>query len=140
MSHELLSSTSARPVRVADHHRIDLARAQTLVVTADLTPDPATRYLAAHHALRELAVLALRARTGRPPRGSSNAGLWRVVAHHAPELAEWAGYLSAIQPRHDAAARGELPIGDREADDLVRDAQTFLEAVGRLRLDPGGRR
>ncbi|MGJ6981039.1 SAV_6107 family HEPN domain-containing protein [Aestuariimicrobium soli] len=127
-------SSSPTVARVADRHRVDLAHLQGLVVTADLTPDAADRYLAAHHALRETAALALAARSVHTP-VSHARHLWTGLAHLAPELAEWAGYLAAIQPRHDATVRGELPIGDREADDLVRDAQTFLEAVGRLRID-----
>ena len=124
-----------QPIRLIDLHRADLVHLQGLVVTADLTPDPCRRYLTAHTLLDELAALALAVRTGRAAAGDP----WRRLAHHAPELAEWAGYLSAIQPRREAADRGELPISDREADDLVRDAQTFAEAVGRLRVAPGRR-
>lgn len=120
--------------RVGDHHRVDLTRLQGLVVTADLTPDAGQRYLAAHRALRETAALVLRVRTRSQTPAQPDSRLWALVSRHAPELAEWAGYLSAIQPRHDAAQRGELPISDREADDLVRDAQTFLGLAGTLRV------
>lgn len=125
-----------KPTRLVDRWRADLVALQSLVITADLTENPCQRYLAAHHALRELAALALTARTGHP-RGLGDVR-WPLVGARIPELAEWAGYLTVIQPRHDAAQRGELPIGDREADDLVRDAQRFAEDVARLRLPVHG--
>ena len=87
------------------------------------------RYAAAHlAALRAAAaVLAARARphdrSGRRPRNA-----WALLARVAPELGEWATFFAA-GARKRAAAEAGLPdaVTEREADDLVRDAQRFLE-------------
>jgi hypothetical protein len=48
----------------------------------------------------------------------------------APELAEWADFFAAGAARRAAAEVG-LPgvVSAREADDLLRDAETFLATV-----------
>ncbi|MDT7544455.1 MAG: hypothetical protein QOE99_565, partial [Actinomycetota bacterium] len=48
----------------------------------------------------------------------------------APELGEWAAFFAA-GARKRAAAEAGLPaaVTPREADDLVRDAETFLAVV-----------
>jgi hypothetical protein len=87
------------------------------------------RYVAAHlAALRgAAAVLAVR---GRPSVRGGPRSVWEVLPRVAPELAEWAAFFGAGASRRAAieAGRDEV-VTSREADDLVRDAETFLVLV-----------
>lgn len=87
------------------------------------------RYVAAHlAALRgAAAVLAVR---GRPTRRGRPRSVWEVLPSVAPELGEWAAFFDAGAPRRAAVEAGrEEVVGTREADDLLRDAETFLHLV-----------
>lgn len=81
------------------------------------------RYQIAHlAALRAgAAVLAARSRPGRGIRGMVT--VWDLVPALAPELSEWSTVFSRC------ASRREARVTAREADDLVRDAERFLELV-----------
>ncbi|MDQ6650641.1 MAG: SAV_6107 family HEPN domain-containing protein, partial [Actinomycetota bacterium] len=77
------------------------------------------------------AVLAARARPALP--GTSRgrpASAWVLLAAVAPELGEWAAFFAAGAVKRSAAEAG-LPgaVSAREADDLFRDAQTFMAVV-----------
>lgn len=107
------------------------------LVEALSTDRPAERYAAAHlAALRAAAaVLACRARPmptpGRTRQASSRpTSAWVLLTCVAPELGEWAAFFAA-GARKRAAAEAGLPsaVTPREADDLVRDAETFLAVV-----------
>jgi hypothetical protein len=90
-----------------------------------LEPRASRRYAVAHlAALRAAAaVLATRARpTGR--RGPRSA--WDLLAQAAPELAEWAAFFAAGAGKRAAAEAGLDAVTPREADDLLRDVETFL--------------
>lgn len=94
---------------------------------------PVDRYAAAHlAALRAAAaVLACRARpaptTGRRARPTS---AWVLLAAVAPELGEWADFFAAGARKRAAAEAGvATAVTPREADDLLRDVQTFLGVV-----------
>ena len=108
-----------------------LALARRGLVEASSTDHPAERYAAAHlAALRAAAaVLACRAKpaSGRRSRPTS---AWVLLTAVAPELGEWAAFFAA-GARKRAAAEAGLPaaVTPREADDLVRDAETFLAVV-----------
>lgn len=118
----------------------DLHRARSALVEAELAPHPSDRYLAAHlGALRVAAVvLALRARPGQSSSRPRNA--WLVLAEVAPELGEWAAFFAATEGKREAARAGaSTVVSAREADDLVRDAQTFFSVVERA-LTRGPRR
>jgi len=135
------SSTSVSPgMRVSpDSLLLDLHRARTALVEAELAGHPGERYLAAHLAALRVAaiVLALRARPGRGSSRPRNA--WLVLAEVAPELGEWAAFFAATEGKREAVRAGATAIvSAREADDLVRDAQTFLGLVERA-LGRGGR-
>lgn len=61
--------------------------------------------------------------------------LWDLLPSVAPELTEWAGFFAAVTSRHPSLA-GSVPavpgqISAREADDLLRQAETFVELVCR---------
>lgn len=89
------------------------------------------RYAAAHlAALRgAAAVLAARARPEpKSRRGPRSA--WALLPEVAPALGEWAAFFAA-GARKRAAAEAGLPraVTTREADDLLRDAETFITLV-----------
>jgi hypothetical protein len=109
---------------------IDLVdRAHDSLVAAVRAATPGERYVAAHlAALRgAAAVLAVR---GRPSHRSGPRSVWEVLPRVAPELAEWAAFFDAGAARRAAveAGRDEV-VTCRVADDLVRDAETFLVLV-----------
>ena len=91
---------------------------------------PVDRYAAAHlAALRTAAaVLAVRAHPAGSRRRPRSA--WEMLAQVAPELGEWASFFAAGAGKRAAAEAGlSRAVSTREADDLLRDAQTFLALV-----------
>ncbi|MET3960410.1 hypothetical protein ABIE44_000344 [Marmoricola sp. OAE513] len=97
-------------------------------ITSDDVPQ---RYALAHvSALRATAAL-LAARTQPTPvarRRQKNA--WVLLAEVAPEFSEWAAFFSSgAQKRSAAEAGSRRAVTEREADDLVRDADRFLALV-----------
>ncbi len=67
-----------------------------------------------------------------PARGSRLRSAWVLLAEVAPELGEWAGFFAAGAAKRAAAEAGVRGVvTDREADDLVREAETFLALVAR---------
>lgn len=108
-----------------------LARAAESLAEAIAAPDAATRYASAHvSALRATAaLLAARARPA-PRRGRRQRNAWVLLAEVAPELAEWAAFFAAGADKRAAAEAGlSRACTEREADDLVRDADRFLAVV-----------
>jgi HEPN superfamily protein len=106
---------------------------------ADAAGEPAAgaRYAGAHlAALRAAAaIVAARPAPGSPPRRKLPRSVWELLPRVEPALAEWAAFFAA-GARKRAAAEAGLPraVSAREADDLLRDAETFLtlaeEALG----------
>ncbi|WP_300429389.1 SAV_6107 family HEPN domain-containing protein [uncultured Nocardioides sp.] len=108
-----------------------LARAAESLAEATASRDVPTRYACAHvAALRAAAaLLAARARP-RPTRGRRQKNAWVLLTEVAPELAEWATFFSAGAAKRAAAEAGSRrAVTEREADDLVRDADRFLAVV-----------
>ena len=106
----------------------ELSRARATLVAAELADKPAERYLMAHHAVGQVAAVALRTRDtrARPPRRN----VWELVSQVAPELTEWAGYFHALQGKRQAIQAGVTSIvSGREADDLIRDGYAFAGLV-----------
>lgn len=132
-----------------------LLLAQQGLDDAASTPAPGQRYALAHlAALRgAAAVLACRARPAAAPNtgggltGSPTGGrrcrptsAWVLLSAHAPELAEWATFFAAGARKRAAAEAGLVGVvTPREADDLLRDATSFL-AVVQGALAPAGSR
>ncbi|CAA9404380.1 SAV_6107 family HEPN domain-containing protein [uncultured Nocardioides sp.] len=107
-----------------------LARAAESLQEAITTSDVPTRYACAHvSALRATAaLLAARAHPSPGRRRQKNA--WVLLADVAPELAEWATFFAAGAGKRAAAEAGSTrAVTEREADDLVRDADRFLGIV-----------
>ncbi len=97
---------------------------------AAMAPSPAGRYAAAHlAALRAAAaVLAARARPSKS-RGRLRS-VWVLLPGVAPELIEWAGFFAAGAAKRAAVDAGlDHVVSRREADDLLRDTETFVTRV-----------
>lgn len=112
-----------------------LERSAASLREAITSDDIGMRYAHAHvAALRATAaLLAARARPttavhrrGRPVQRNA----WVLLAEVAPEFAEWAAFFSAGAAKRAAAEAGSRrAVSEREADDLVRDADRFLGLV-----------
>jgi len=108
-----------------------LAAARAALREADRAETPAERYATAHlAALRAAAaVLADRARPN-DPRSRRPTSAWVLLSSVAPELGEWAAYFANGAGKRAAALAGlRTAVTAREADDLLRDARTFLALV-----------
>ncbi len=103
------------------------------LLEAAVRPSAAGRYAAAHLAALRAAAALLAARA-RPARGRARLrSVWSVLPEVAPELAEWAAFFAAGAGKRAAAEAGlEHAVSPREADDLLRDAETFLALVAGL--------
>ena len=110
-----------------------LERAATSLREAMTTSEVPRRYACAHvAALRATAaLLAARATpTLTPRRGRQQKNAWVLLAEVAPELGEWAAFFAAGAGKRAAAESGSSrAVTEREADDLVRDADRFLGLV-----------
>lgn len=102
---------------------------------------PSERYALAHlAALRAAAaVLAARTRADAQRRGRP-VSAWALLTGVAPELREWAECFAA-GAKTRAAAEAGIPqaVTSRQADDLLREAGTFLDLVQRSLEFPGFR-
>ena len=104
-------------------------RAHDSLVEALTAGVPGDRYVAAHLAALRAAAAVLAVR-GRPTRRGRPRSVWEVLPGVAPELGEWATFFDAGAPRRAAVEAGrDDVVGRREADDLLRDAETFLRIV-----------
>jgi hypothetical protein len=92
--------------------------------------DPRQRYATAHLAALRAAAAVLAART-RPENGRRRPrSAWVLLGEVAPELGEWATFFAAGAAKRAAAEAGSTrAVTEREADDLVRDADRFLGVV-----------
>ncbi|MEQ6901197.1 SAV_6107 family HEPN domain-containing protein [Nocardioides sp. YIM 152588] len=110
-----------------------LLRAAESLSEAVAATDAATRYACAHVAALRAAAALLAARARPTPgqrRRQQNA--WALLAQVAPEMEEWATFFAAGAAKRAAAEAGSSrAASDREADDLVRDADRFLAVVER---------
>ncbi|HEY5335629.1 MAG TPA: SAV_6107 family HEPN domain-containing protein [Mycobacteriales bacterium] len=118
-----------------------LGSARAGVLEALASPEPADRYVRAHLAALRAAAAVLAARARPAPAGGRRRAptVWTLLPAVAPELGEWAAFFAAGAAKRAAAESGLVhAVTAREADDLVRDAQSFLELVeSGLGLDPG---
>jgi SAV_6107-like HEPN len=106
---------------------------------AEAETDAGTRYIGAHlAALRAAAaIVAARGEPGTGTRRRRPRSVWELLPQVEPALAEWAAFFAASAAKRAAAEAG-LPraASAREADDLLRDAATFLSVAERaLGLD-----
>ncbi len=110
-----------------------LGRAAESLSEAIAATEVPTRYACAHVAALRAAAALLAARASpEPARRRSQRNAWVLLAEVAPELEEWARFFAAGATKRAAAEAGSTrAVTEREADDLVRDADRFLAVVER---------
>jgi len=111
-----------------------LETARRGLAEAEAEGDPGTRYICAHlAALRAAAaIVAARGEPGTGARRRRPRSVWELLPQVEPALSEWAAYFAASAAKRAAAEAG-LPRAAtaREAEDLLRDAGTFLSVAER---------
>lgn len=126
MQMSISQMTPALLMRRADPAVELLDSASDALRRAEWAASAALRYeLAYLSALRSgAAVLACRAK----PRSlrTRPRGMWRLLTASAPELGEWAQYFALCGTHSAALQDGRGCVSARQADDLLRDAATFL--------------
>ncbi|MDP9823524.1 SAV_6107 family HEPN domain-containing protein [Nocardioides massiliensis] len=123
MSHHLVPETALTA----------LERSARSLQDAVAATEPGRRYAAAHVAALQAtaAVLAARARPATP-RARRQRNAWVLLSTVAPEFEEWASFFAAGAAKRAAAEAGSRhAVTEREADDLVREADHFLALVER---------
>lgn len=127
-----------RPGRVVSQSVLDLlGQAQAGLAEAAQLGSAGERYAGAHLAALRATAAVLAARTH--PDAPSGAGArrrrrirsaWDLLCEVAPEMGEWAAFFAAGAVKRAAAEAGVTgAVTAREADDLVRDVETFLAVV-----------
>lgn len=120
-----------------------LERAAQSLREAITSSEVPLRYAQAHVAALQAtaALLAARAHPAPTRRTRSQKNAWVLLAEVAPELSEWAAFFAAGAAKRAAAEAGSRrAVTEREADDLVRDADRYLglveESLGMTRHVP----
>jgi len=108
-----------------------LERSAESLREAILSTDVPQRYALAHvSALRATAALLAARAQPMPVARRRQKNAWVLLTEVAPEFAEWAVFFSSgAQKRSAAEAGSRRAVTEREADDLVRDADRFLALV-----------
>lgn len=107
-----------------------LARSAESLAEAVVATDVPSRYACAHVAALRAAAALLAARAHPTPARRRQKNAWVLLAEVAPELIEWATFFAAGASKRAAAEAGSTrAVTEREADDLVRDADRFLAVV-----------
>ncbi|MBN9100343.1 MULTISPECIES: SAV_6107 family HEPN domain-containing protein [unclassified Pseudonocardia] len=92
--------------------------------------DPLLRYPAAYLAALRAAAAVLAVRATPQPRRGATRNAWQLLGEVAPELAEWAAFFAACSATRAAAEAGIARlVGQRDADDLLRQAEQFVGIV-----------
>lgn len=111
-----------------------LGQARQGLAEARAAADPGTRYVCAHlAALRAAAaIVAARVEPGAGSRRRRPRSVWELLPQAEPALSEWAAFFAASAAKRAAAEAG-LPRAAtaREAEELIRDAETFLRVAER---------
>ena len=105
-----------------------LAASRRSLTEAMVADSAADRYAAAHLAALRAAAAVLAAR-GRRKARSRVRSVWLVLPEVAAELAEWAGFFAAGARKRALAEAGVPCVSAREADDLIREAEAFVDRV-----------
>ena len=115
--------------RVAPSALALLESARHGLASAECETSAGSRYVAAHlAALRAAAaVVAARPEPGASGRRKRPRSVWELLPRVEPALSEWAAVFAAGAGKRAAAEAG-LPraVSLREADELLRDAGTFV--------------
>jgi len=123
---------SATGAPVAPMARSLLAQARRMLVDAEWATKPTERFSGAYAAALRASAAVLVAR-GRPHRGRAKpTSSWVLLEVAVPELGEWARFFAAHSGMHEAVQAGiSGRIGQRTADDLLRQAAQFVELAAR---------
>ena len=106
-----------------------LAAAQRGLVEATFAETAAERYVSAHLSALRSAAAVLAARAQPAKSRARLRSVWSVLPSIAPELNEWADFFAASAAKRSAAEAGLRVVSQREADDLLRDAESFHDQV-----------
>jgi hypothetical protein len=109
-----------------------VASARRSLTEASIAMTAGERYAAAHLAALRAAAAVLAARSQPARRRSRVLSVWALLPKVAPELGEWSVFFAAGARKRAAAEAGLDVVTMREADDLLRDADTFLVRVCEL--------
>ncbi|GAA1143185.1 SAV_6107 family HEPN domain-containing protein [Ornithinicoccus hortensis] len=105
-----------------------LERSRDGLVQACHSELAAERYTEAHLAALRAAAALLASRSAPSGRARPRS-VWEVLPTVAPELGEWATFFAGTGRRRISLERSMSGVSPREADDLVRQAETFLELI-----------
>ena len=109
------------------------------LAAAEDEPNAGARYVSAHLAALRAAAAVVTARAEPPgARRRRPQSVWELLPKVEPALREWAAFFAAGAAKRAAAEAG-LPraVSADEADDLLRDAGTFVAmAEGALGIQP----
>ena len=105
-----------------------LASSRRSLTEAMVAGSAADRYAAAHLAALRAAAAVLAAR-GRRKARSRVRSVWQVLPEVAMELTEWASFFAAGARKRALVEAGVPCVTSREADDLIREAETFVDRV-----------
>ena len=114
------------PVAGAVLELVDRSRAS--LVAACRTGSVSDRFVEAHLAALRAAAALLAARS-RPSRRSRLRSVWEVLPEVAPELTEWAVFFASTAQQRAVLERGVRVPTTREADDLLRQSETFHSLI-----------
>ena len=135
------AGSGARPrARVAPSALALLESARYGLADAEGQVSARARYVSAHLAAirAAAAIVAARADPGTSTRRRKPPSVWELLPKVEPALSEWAAFFAAGAAKRAAAEAG-LPraASQREADDLLRDAETFLSLAENALGVPG---
>ncbi len=105
-----------------------LSNALRSLNTAISSERASERYVAAHIAALRAAAALLASHA--QPNKRRPTSVWVLLVNRFPEFSEWAQFFTVTAKKRAAAEAGVRDaVTPREADDLVRDAQDFIDAV-----------
>jgi hypothetical protein len=115
------------PSRVAPSALALLESARQGLAAAECDPSAGGRYVGAHLAALRAAAAIVAARAEPAARRKRPLSVWELLPRVEPTLSEWAAFFAAGAGKRAAAEAG-LPraVSAREADELLRDAATFV--------------
>ena len=126
------NSSAVRTEGLVSDVSLPVARDHTLLSPAlsHLAPGGNHRYACAHVSALQAAAALLAARARPAPRARRQKNAWVLLAEVAPEFVEWSMLFAAGASKRAAAEAGSSrAVTEREADDLIRDADRFLAVV-----------
>jgi hypothetical protein len=105
-----------------------IGAASRVLADASQTDQPREQYALAHLAALRAAAAVL-ACHARPTRRRGPRSAWELLSLVAPELSEWAAFFAAGAAKRAAAEAGLGQVSQREAADLIREVECFLDLI-----------